>query len=451
VTRQGAPRWAGSAGADDRASAYDQIRHTVLRWIEDQKVDPASEPDIRERTAEAIRQWQRSAAASERRSLGDVDAVASRVVRSITGFGALHELFDARGIEEIEIEGDLVMYVDSSGRRKTLLAPTTEEENRQAVDRLLAATQRHLDTRSPLVHARVLDGRARLSGAIPPVSDKLSATIRFHQLRNETLSTMVSRGSLTVPAAGFLWAVAQTRLSVVISGPPFAGKTSMLGALLAAVPPQRRIRVCEDTRELVDERPTISYLEARARSLAGEGEITLRDLVKFVLKMRPDYIVVGEVLGAEAFEIVRAVNAGCGFACTVHANSARDALTALVNAAIMAGENVRAADVREVFASSIRYVMHLEVAEGVGQGLHRQTRELIELVPSLHDNFSHEVLFQRRALGHPLEWTGTFPHHAEVIDRSLPEGLTVAGILEGRASPFELGLAITEREWELRP
>jgi pilus assembly protein CpaF len=433
----------------DRTSAYDQIRLSVLRWIEDQKADPGDEAAIRQRAHEAIYQWQRSAAASERRSLGDVDAMAERVVRSITGFGALTDLFTAHGIEEIEIEGDLVMYVDRTGRRKTLVAPTTEEENRQAIDRLLAETQRHLDTQSPMVHARVLGGRARLSGAIPPVSDKLSVTIRFHQLRNESLLTMVGRGSLSLQAAGFLWAVAQTRLSLVISGPPFAGKTSMLGAFLAAVPPGRRIRVCEDTRELVDERPTISYFESRAKSLAGEGEITLRDLIKFVLKMRPDYIVVGEVLGAEAFEIVRAVNAGCGFACTVHANSARDALTALVNAAIMAGENVKTADVREVFASSISFVMHLEVAEGsvvAGvPGLIRQTRELIELVPSLHENFSHEVLFQRRALGHPLEWTGVMPHHAEVLDRALPAGLTVAGILEGRVSPFDLRQPVIER------
>ncbi|HZD67901.1 MAG TPA: ATPase, T2SS/T4P/T4SS family [Actinomycetes bacterium] len=432
-----------------RLSAYDQIRATVLRWIEDQRVDPGNEPAIRHRTEEAIRQWQRSAAASERRGLGDVDAISDRVVRSITGFGPLSGLFDAAGVEEIEIEGDLVMYVDASGRRQTLVAPTTEEENRQAIDRLLAATQRHLDTQSPLVHARVLGGRARLSAAIPPVADKLSCTIRFHQLRNESLASMVRRGSLTWPAAGFLWAVAQTRLSLVISGPPFAGKTSMLGAVLAAVPPQRRIRVVEDTRELVDERPTISYLESRARSLAGEGEITLRDLIKFVLKMRPDYIVVGEVLGAEAFEIVRAVNAGCGFACTVHANSARDALTALVNAAIMAGENVKSTDVREVLASSVKYVMHLEVQEGDGvlgrgPGLLRQTRELIELVPSLHDDFSHEVLFTRAALGKPLVWTGTMPHNAEVIDRTLPRGLSVSAILEGRISPFEL------REFELR-
>jgi pilus assembly protein CpaF len=439
-----------------RPGAYEQIRATVLRWIEDQKVDPVNEAAIRHRTEDAIRPWQRSAAASERRGLGDVDAIAERVVRSITGFGPLSGLFDAQGIEEIEIEGDLVMYVDATGRRQTLVAPTTQEENHQAVDRLLAATQRHLDTQSPLVHARVLGGRARLSAAIPPVADKLSCTIRFHQLRNESLASMVRRGSLTWPAAGFLWAVAQTRLSLVISGPPFAGKTSMLGAVLAAVPPQRRIRVVEDTRELIDERPTISYLESRARSLAGEGEITLRDLIKFMLKMRPDYIVVGEVLGAEAFEIVRAVNAGCGFACTVHANSARDALTALVNAAIMAGENVKSSDVREVLASSIKYVMHLEVEEGgaaVGPsrsghapGLLRQASEIIELVPSLHDDFSHEVLFRREALGEPLIWTGTMPHNAEVIDRALPRGLTLADILDGRVSPFELREASFLRE-----
>jgi hypothetical protein len=116
----------------------------------------------------------------------------------------------------------------------------------------------------------------------------------------------------------------------------------------------------------------------------------------------------------------------------------------------MAGENVKSADVREVFASSIRYVMHLEVAErGIragGQGLVRQTREIIELVPSLHDNFSHEVLFVRETLGRPLEWTGTMPHHAELIDRSLPDGLTVADILRGQVSPFDLGLTGARQE-----
>jgi hypothetical protein len=103
--------------------------------------------------------------------------------------------------------------------------------------------------------------------------------------------------------------------------------------------------------------------------------------------------------------------------------------------------------VREVLASSIKYVMHLEVQEGEAgpagrasrpAGLLRQTREIIELVPSLHDDFSHEVLFRREALGKPLVWTGTMPHHAEVVDRALPRGLSVAGILEGRVSPFEL-------------
>jgi hypothetical protein len=114
----------------------------------------------------------------------------------------------------------------------------------------------------------------------------------------------------------------------------------------------------------------------------------------------------------------------------------------------MAGENVQSSDVREVLASSIKYVMHLEVDEGAAgggpgrsahaPGLLRQTREIIELVPSLHDDFSHEVLFRREALGKPLAWTGTMPHNAEVIDRALPRGLDLADILEGRVSPFEL-------------
>ncbi len=151
--------------------------------------------------------------------------------------------------------------------------------------------------------------------------------------------------------------------------------------------------------------------------------------------MRPDRIVVGEVRGSEAFELTRAVNAGCGFACTVHANSARDALTAIVNAAIMAGENVTEPIVRRVFAAAIDLVVHLDFetpASGPGDGVRRQVTELLAVVPSLHDDFSTEPIFTRAEPGAPLLWTGALPAAAGTIDRRLPGSLTLRSLAEGR-------------------
>jgi len=155
-----------------------------------------------------------------------------------------------------------------------------------------------------------------------------------------------------------------------------------------------------------------SYYEVRPPALDGTGEISLRDLVKFVLAMRPDRIVVGEVRGAEAFELSRAVNAGCGFLCTVHANSAAEALDALVNAALMAGENVTERIVRKVFSGALDVVVHLDRddARDAGTGtIRRQVMEVAAVVPALRDDFTIEPLFVRSRLGAPLEWTGAQP------------------------------------------
>ena len=340
--------------------------------------------------------------------------------------------------EEIFIEGGQVTFIDRSGRLQGLAAPTTEHENRQVVDRLLATTQRTLDATSPIVQARVLDGAARLTAAQPPVTDRLSATIRRHSVKRESLVSLVERGTLSPAAAGYLWALMRARSSIVVSGPPGAGKTTLLSALLSAVPTSRCVRCCEEIRELHVPITHGGYYETRPPGMDGGGEISLRDLVKFVLGMRPELIVVGEVRGAEAFELTRAVNAGCGFGCTVHANSARDALGALVNAAIMAGENVREDVVRRIFSGAIDIVVHLDrSADAAGAGTAaREVAEIIEVVPALTDDFTTERLFERARPGAPLRWTGVVPANAELVDRALPAGMTLTGILDGRVSPW---------------
>jgi pilus assembly protein CpaF len=282
--------------------------------------------------------------------------------------------------------------------------------------------------------ARILDGTARITAVIPPVSDRLSATIRRYALRRETLASLVELGSLTRGSADFLALAMRASASVLVSGPPGAGKTSFLSALIAAVPPDYCIRACEEIRELHVPIVHGSYYEARPPMMDGSGEISLRHLVKATLAMRPDLIVVGEVRGAEAFELTRAMNAGCGFACTIHANSAPDALDALVNAALMAGENVTERVVRKVFASSIDLVVHLERdVDPNGGGIRRQTTEIRALVPSLHDDFSSDPLFHRDRMGSPLEWTGAMPPDSLVrrLDRVLPGGVDLARLLQG--------------------
>src|SRR5262249_20219827 len=154
------------------------------------------------------------------------------------------------------------------------------------------------------------------------------------------------------------------------------------------------IRCCEEIREIAVPITHGAYYEVRPPSLDGTGEISLRDLLKFVLAMRPDRIVVGEVRGAEAVELTRAVNAGGGCLCTVHANSAPDALNALVNAALMAGENVSERIVRKVFSEAVDIVVHVDRDDVArGSGIRRQVTEITAVTPALHDNFTCEPLF----------------------------------------------------------
>lgn len=412
---------------------YEELRRQALSRIDGTGLDPVAEAQaVRELLEATVDEYQQKAHLGGGRSLADPGATVERLVRAVTGRGPLSDLLARPDVEEIFIEGDRITYLEAGGALRSSPVPTSEPENRQMVEQLMAVTDRRLDVSSPIAQARILEGTARLTAVIPPVSDRLSATIRRYALRRQTLETLVALGSLNGAAAAFLDAAMKASASVLVSGPPGAGKTSFLSALISAVPLEHCIRACEEVRELHVPLIHGSYYEARPPSLDGTGEITLRDLVKVTLAMRPDLIVVGEVRGAEAFELTRAVNAGCGLACTIHANSAPDALEALVNAALMAGENVPERVVRKVFASSIDLVVHLDRrSDPAAKTIHRQTMEIRAMVPSLHDDFSSEPIFTRERIGAPLEWTGAMPPAvlSDRISRDLPPGRTLAELL----------------------
>jgi len=412
---------------------YEDLRREALERIDGAGIDPSIQPDEARRLLErTVTDYQNRAHLGNGRSLADPSATLHRLLESVSGHGPLQRLLKRSDVEEVFIEGDQVRFIEAGGALRAAEAPSTEQENRQAIEHLIASTDRRLDASNPIAQARVLDGKARLTAVIPPVGDHLSATIRKYALRRQTLGSLVDLGCLTNPAAVFLEAAMRASASVIISGPPGSGKTSFLSALISAVPTDHCVRACEEVRELHVPLAHGSYYESRPPSLDGTGEIGLRDLVKVTLAMRPDLIVVGEVRGSEAFELTRAVNAGCGMACTIHANSASDALDALVNAALMAGENVPERVVRKVFSSSIDLVVHLDRhLDTTNQKIVRETMEVRAVVPSLHDDFSTEAIFIRDRIGSTLRWSGALPPEDLVrrIERQLPPKTSVASML----------------------
>ena len=275
-----------SVGAEMRArpDAYESVRRYALARIEQRRLRPEIHlHEIRVEVGAAVEAYQRRAQRGEEVPLHQPAETGERILRSITDFGALTELLARRDVEEIFIEGARVTYLDADGHLRGLDTPTSEVENRQILERLLAVTERQLTTKHPIVQARVLDGTARLTAAIPPIADRTSATLRRYTVRDVTLDQLVERTTLGRAAARFLDSLMHVHSRVAISGEPGAGKTTLAAALLVAIPAGHCVRCCEEIRELAVPLTHGAYYEVRPAALDGTGEISLRDLVKFVL------------------------------------------------------------------------------------------------------------------------------------------------------------------------
>lgn len=420
-------------------STYERIRTRAAELCEERQIRPSDDPDATRRLiSELIKQHQTDAHAGRGESLGRPEQMADRIYEALAEHGPLTALLRRIDIEEIFIEGDRVSYIEEGGRLVALNEPTTERENRQIVERLLEGTGRRLDVTSAIQQAHVHDGRARLTAVIEPVSMRLSATIRMYTAADESLGSLVRRGVWSPAAAGFLWCLAQVRGSALFAGPTGAGKTTALGAFLRAVPRDQCVRVVEEVRELnLPLSLHSSFYQASGIGLSGERRYTLRDLIKVCLAMRVDMLCVGEVRGAEAFELTRAVNAGGGFACTIHSDSASKALSALMSSALMAGENVPADALRTIFSESLDAVVYLDRHITRGGGSHRECRDIVLVKPITdgRSNWMIEPIFERQ--GGDLRWTGLMPEPELVarIERVLPDGVRLPMVLEGEWHP----------------
>lgn len=287
------------------------------------------------------------------------DYLLQTLVDEISGFGPIQPLMDDPRVTEIMINGPETIYVERGGRlERTSLRFRNEEHLGIVLEKMLAFTGRRIDESSPLVDARLPDG-SRLHAVIHPISVRGTVvTIRKFSREPLTIEHLVANGTLSRAMATYLqWAV-QGRLNIVISGGTASGKTTTLNAISAFIGSDERIVSIEDAAELRLQQAHWVPLEARPANAEGRGEVTIRMLVRNALRMRPDRILVGEVRGAEALDMLQAMNTGHeGSLTTLHANSPRDALNRLETMVLMAGMDLPLLAIRQQIASAINVVV----------------------------------------------------------------------------------------------
>jgi pilus assembly protein CpaF len=395
----------------------------VRQAVRQRGLDPSAHRDEVRRLAEA------AVAAYDQRSLTgalppllDADLVVRSVTDAVAGFGPLQPYLDDPDVEEIWINEPTRVFVARQGR--TELTPTilTEAEVRDLVERMLRWSGRRLDVSTPFVDAMLPDG-SRLHVVIPDVTRAhWAVNIRKHVVRASDLDDLVGLGTLTPPAAAFLRASVAAGLNVLVSGGTQAGKTTMLNCLLAAVPARERVITVEEVFELKAPLPDLVALQTRQAGLEGTGQITLRHLVTEALRMRPNRIVVGEVRREEALDLLLALNSGVPGMGTVHANSAREALTKICTLPLLAGENIGSSFVVPTVAGCIDVVVHV-ATDARGR---RHVREVVAVPGRVEgDVVVLEPVFVRRA--DRLVRADGFPPHPE---RFAAAGIDVRALLD---------------------
>jgi pilus assembly protein CpaF len=288
-----------------------------------------------------------------------------RLVRELTddiiGHGPLERLLDDDSITEIMVNGPHEVWIERQGKLyRTDVAFTDESHLRRIIVKMVAQAGRRVDESVPMTDARLSDG-SRLNAVLPPLSlSGALLTIRKFPKRRLNAEDMARLGTLTPETADFLDKCVRARLNVLISGGTGTGKTTLLNVMSASIPEEDRVVTIEETAELQLHQSHVLRLEARNRNSEGEGEITIRDLVRNSLRMRPDRIVVGEVRGAEALDMLQAMNTGHdGSLCTLHANTPRDALSRVETMVLMAGYDLPVRAIRQQVCSALDLLVHL--------------------------------------------------------------------------------------------
>lgn len=369
---------------DPVAVVQDEVRQLLRHRGLDPQLDASQ---IRRLVDDAVADYDERALQAALPPVADRTRTARQVFDAVAGFGALQPLLDDPEVEEVWINEPGRVFVARRGRSELTTLVLEAGEVRDLVERMLATSGRRVDLSTPFVDATLPDG-SRLHVVIPDITRRhLAVNIRKFSVAARCLDDLVSLGTLTGQAARFLEAAVVCGLNVLVSGGTQAGKTTLLNTLTAAVPSSERIVTCEEVFELQVAHPDVVAMQTRQPNLEGAGEIPLRRLVVEALRMRPSRIVVGEVRQAECLDLLIALNSGVPGMCTVHANSAREAIVKMCTLPLLAGENVSQAFVTPTVAASIDLVVHL------GMDWHgaRRVRE-IAAVPGRVEGGSIEVV-----------------------------------------------------------
>jgi pilus assembly protein CpaF len=292
--------------------------------------------------------------------------LAELVLRETVGLGPLEDLLADPAVEEVMVNGASEVYVERGGRIEPAdVRFAGEQQVRDTIERILAPTGRRVDELSPMADARLADG-SRVNVVVPPLAvDGAAISIRRFGADRPGPSELVAMGSVAPAAAEILEEAVRGRRTVLVTGGTGSGKTTLLNAVSAWIDPRERVITIEDAAELRLRQPHVVRLESRPPSVEGRGEVTIRDLLRNALRMRPDRIVIGEVRGPEALDLLTALNTGHdGALSTLHANSPEDALRRLETLALMAGVGLPHDAIRDQVLRGIDLVAHLRRDSG---------------------------------------------------------------------------------------
>lgn len=327
----------------------------------------------------------------------ELAGIAKECADDMLGFGPLEELLERDDIADIMINGPDTTYIEVKGKIQKASIKFRDNQHLTTIcQRIVGAIGRRVDESSPICDARLPDG-SRVNVIIPPLAvDGACMTIRKFTKDKLTLEKLVEFGSMTPSCAKLIMAVGRSRVNCLVSGGTGSGKTTMLNCLTRYIEAGERIVTCEDACELQLQQPHVVRLETRPPNLEGVGEVTMRDLVKNCLRMRPERIIVGEVRGPEAFDLLQAMNTGHdGSMGTVHANNPREAISRMENMIAMGGLNLPQKAVREQIASAVNVIIQVQrLRDGS-----RKTTHVSEITGMEGDVVTMQDLFVLEILG----------------------------------------------------
>jgi pilus assembly protein CpaF len=301
------------------------------------------------------------ASQSEVKTAEEAARIRREIIEEALGLGPLESLLHEESITEIMVNGHDNVFVERNGRvERTTKTFVDDRQVRLVIERIIAPLGRRLDESSPMVDARLADG-SRVNAVIEPLSiDGPTLTIRRFGTKRMHIEDLVAIGAMTAAVADFLRAAVEARQNILVSGGTGSGKTTLLNAISSFIPRAERILTIEDVAELKLDQPHVVRLEARPPNLEGSGSVSIRDLVRNALRMRPDRIVIGECRGGEALDMLQAMNTGHdGSLTTIHANSARDALSRVETMVMMSGYDLPLRAIRDQAASAIDLVIQV--------------------------------------------------------------------------------------------